>query len=264
MLPRSTAFRFLAALTLSVTLAGCGSPLSEKWTGYSGGPLAGTEAPSNPATSSPKEPEQKRPNCARVKCVALTFDDGPGSYTESLLDLLDEHHAKATFFLIGKNVAKNPGIVRDELARGHEIGNHTNSHQDLTKLSLAAGERELRRAEQAIKKATGASPTLVRPPYGAMPNDLKKALKVPVALWSVDTLDWQTRDTKKTIKAAGDIKPGSIVLMHDIHASTIKAVPKILKDLAAEDYHFVTVTELIGNPKPGIGYGVGQAPGSKG
>ncbi|EMQ98965.1 polysaccharide deacetylase family protein [Paeniglutamicibacter gangotriensis] len=261
---RSVACRLLAALTLTATLASCGAPLSEKWTGYAGGPIAGSQAPSNPEASPVEKAEPKRPNCAKVKCVALTFDDGPGSYTESLLDVLDEHDARATFFLIGKNVSKNPGSARDELARGHEIGNHTYSHQDLTKLSVAAGERELRKTDEAIKKATGESSTLVRPPYGAMPKNLKKSLKVPVALWSVDTLDWQTRDTKKTIRAAEDIKPGSIVLMHDIHASTIEAVPKILEDLAAKDYHFVTVTELIGNPKPGIGYGTGQAPKAKG
>ena len=86
---------------------------------------------------------------------------------------------------------------------------------------------------------------------------------MPIALWNVDTLDWKTRDTKKTINNAEQTTPGSIVLMHDIHESTIKAVPSILKDLKAQDYHFVTVTELIGHPNPGIGYGMGQYPGKK-
>lgn len=260
MVNRSMLLRLLGALALPLILTGCGAPLSASWDGYRTGPAPEQSSPTQ-ASGSPREAHQPAgPDCKKVKCVALTFDDGPGAYTESLLDTLDEHQAKATFFLIGKNVAKHPGIVRDELARGHELGNHTFSHQDLTKMSLAAAQRELRKTDAAIKKATGAEPTLIRPPFGAIPANLKKSLDVPVALWSVDTLDWQTRNTKKTVKAAEKVEPGSIVLMHDIHESTIKAVPKILTDLQAQGYHFVTVSELISNPKPGIGYGTGQHP----
>lgn len=260
---RSTAPRLFAALALATLLAGCGAPLSEQWRGHPGGPGTGAEtreetnhAPANPAGHSGTD-------CSKVKCVALTFDDGPGPYTASLLDILDEHHAKATFFLIGKNVAKHPEIAREELDRGHEIGNHTWSHADLAKISRTAGQRELRKADEAITKAAGAAPTLVRPPYGTMRDSLKKSQSVPVALWSEDTLDWKTRDTKKTVKAAEAIKPGSIVLMHDIHKSTVDAIPKILGDLGSLGYHFVTVSELVGTPKPGIGYKTGRHPATK-
>lgn len=271
MTSRFVSIRFVISTALVLTLAGCGAPLSENWSGYKHTmvpPENGASAPESGATQQPTEdpgtnpgPARVAPDCSAVKCVALTFDDGPGKYTPELLKLLDEYDAKATFFLIGKNVAKHPQIVKDEAAAGHEIGNHTWSHKDLTKMSVAAAQRDLKKTDNAIKNVTGEDPTLIRPPFGAIPPSLKKALEVPVALWDVDTLDWKTRDTKKTVKTAEQITPGSIVLMHDIHESTVKAVPTILKDLKAQGYHFVTVTEIIGKPKPGIGYGMGQYPG---
>lgn len=258
---------------LVLALAGCGAPLSENWSGYKHTvvpPENGGSAPVGSANLQPNQepgsgtaPARVAPDCSAVKCVALTFDDGPGIYTPELLKILDDYDAKATFFLIGENVAKHPQTVKDEVAAGHEIGNHTWSHKDLTKMSVSAAQRDLKKTDDAIEKAIGEKPTLVRPPFGAIPPSLKKALAVPIALWNVDTLDWKTRDTKKTIKNAEQTTPGSIVLMHDIHESTIKAVPSILKDLKAQDYHFVTVTELIGHPNPGIGYGMGQYPGKK-
>ncbi|MDQ0095604.1 polysaccharide deacetylase family protein [Paeniglutamicibacter psychrophenolicus] len=260
MVSRSTVLRFLVVPALALPLAGCGVPLSAHWQGL---PAKAPSEPGAAAESQDAPGAQEGPDCAEVKCVALTFDDGPGPYTESLLDVLDKHNAKASFFLIGKDVAKYPDIVREELASGHEIGNHTWSHQDLAKLSPAAAERELSKADEAIKKATGTAPTLMRPPYGTITESLTKAQPVPVVMWSDDTLDWKTRNAKKTVKAAEDIKPGSIVLMHDIHKSTIAAVPKILEDLGAQGYHFVTVSQLIGEPKPGVGYKTGQHPPTK-
>ena len=264
---RSAVFRIATALALTLSLAGCSVPLSENWVRY---PFAsppeesGVPGGDSPDPSADAKPQKERvaPDCSEVKCVALTFDDGPGKYTPELLNLLDQYNAKATFFLIGRNVKKNPQLVRDEVERGHEIGNHTWSHEDLNEMSLGAAKRDLQKTDDAVKDAAGVEPTLVRPPFGALPASLKKNLDVPIALWDVDTLDWKTRDTKSTIKAAEKVVPGSIVLMHDIHKSTIEAMPKILKDLDAKGYHFVTVTELIGNPKPGIGYGSGQRPGS--
>lgn len=265
---RLAALSIATAAVLTLSLAGCSAPLSEKWVRYSfaPGPEESAEATATPPSEdqgAKPAAERTPPNCSKVKCVALTFDDGPGSYTTELLSLLDQYDAKATFFLIGGNVKKHPQIVRDEVAKGHEIGNHTWAHKDLTKMSVAAAKRDLQKTDDAVKQAAGVEPTLVRPPFGSLPRSLKKNLAVPIALWDVDTLDWKTRNTKSTIKAAEKIVPGSIVLMHDIHKSTVDAMPTILKDLDAKGYHFVTVTELIGHPKPGIGYGSGQHPGSK-
>lgn len=266
MTSRLMPLRIVVGTALVLALAGCGAPLSKNWSGFnpamvpaeSASPQASLEPEARPAPVA-----RVAPNCSVVKCVALTFDDGPGTHTPELLKLLDDYDAKATFFLIGENAEKHPQIAKDEVASGHEIGNHTWSHKDLTKMSVAAAERDLTKTNETVEKITGKKPTLVRPPFGAIPPSLKKSLKVPIALWNVDTLDWQTRNTEKTIKAAKNVTPGSIVLMHDIHESTIKAMPAILKDLKAKGFHFVTVTELIGHPKPGIGYGTGQYPGQK-
>lgn len=263
MTSRFTALRLTLSTLLVLAVAGCSAPLSENWSGYNP-PHAASEStkPADvvPAAVPETKPKRVVPDCKKEKCVALTFDDGPGSYTPELLKILAEYDAQATFFLIGKNVEQHPDIVKAELAAGHELGNHTWSHQDLTKMSVAAAKKDLRKTDEAIKQVTGQHPTLIRPPYGAIGPTLKKSLTVPIALWDVDTLDWKTRDTKKTIKAAEQVVPGSIVLMHDIHESTVKAVPKILADLKSQGYHFVTVTQIIGKPKDGIGYGSGQSP----
>ena len=266
MTSRFTALRLTLSMLLVLAVAGCAAPLSEDWSGYNP-PLTPTES-SNPVEGVPgavpdAKPQQVVPDCRVEKCVALTFDDGPGTYTPELLKTLADYDAKATFFLIGKNVVKHPEIVKAEFAAGHEIGNHTWSHEDLTKMSVAAAQKDLKKTDEAIKHAIGKNPTLIRPPFGALGPALKKSLDVPVALWDVDTLDWKTRDTKKTVKAAEKVVPGSIVLMHDIHESTVKAVPKILEDLKSQGYHFVTVTQIIGKPKDGIGYGSGQSPATK-
>lgn len=270
----STALRTSLAATVILVLAGCSAPMpaptnpEQSGQQYIAGPGATPAAPSptqNPDGKPGKTAKAaKAPNCAKVKCVALTFDDGPGAYTEDLLDLLDTYQAKATFFVIGEAVQKRPQVLKDTASRGHEIGNHSWAHHDLAKMSLSAAERDLAKTASAVKQVTGAYPTLVRPPFGAIPGPLKKDLTTPIALWSIDTQDWLTRDTKKTIKAAEAAKPGSIVLMHDIHESTLKALPAILKDLKGRGFHFVTVSQIIGKPKPGIGYGTGLSPkGSK-
>lgn len=251
MVSRLKVLQFLSASALALVLAGCGAPLSATWQGFPPDATGQADGKDTPRADA-------GPDCAQVKCVALTFDDGPGPHTESLLDILDEHEAKATFFLIGKDVVKFPDIVRDEAARGHEIGNHTWSHQDLAKISVAAGQRELSKTDAAIKEVTGAAPTVMRPPYGTIREDHMKSLDLPVAMWSVDTFDWKTRDAKKTVKAAEKVVPGSIVLMHDIHPSTIEAMPKMLTDLKARGFHFVTVSQLVGDPKPGTDYKTGR------
>ncbi|WP_258142370.1 polysaccharide deacetylase family protein [Arthrobacter sp. MYb227] len=266
MTSRFTALRLSLSTALVLVIAGCGTPLSENWSDYTP-PAAPAQIIATTPPSAAPEPEKKlervAPDCSIEKCVALTFDDGPGSHTPELLKVLAQYDAKATFFLIGENVAKHPDIVKAELDAGHEIGNHSWAHKDLSKMSVTAAKKDLQKSDDAIQKAIEQKATLVRPPFGALAPSLKKSLDVPVALWSVDTLDWKTRDTKKTEKSAEKVKPGDIVLMHDIHESTVKAVPEMLKTLKAQGYHFVTVTEIIGKPKDGIGYGTGQSPATK-
>ncbi|MFI6516232.1 polysaccharide deacetylase family protein [Spirillospora sp. NPDC050679] len=200
----------------------------------------------------PPAPPVVRTDCAKAKCVALTFDDGPMGPTAELLDVLAAHRARATFFLVGRNVAARPDLVRRELAAGHELGNHGYTHADLGRSPAAKVEAELTRTQQAIEQAAGVTPGLMRPPYGSTDRTVARIAKrmgLAQVMWSVDPLDWSARDSatveRRVVKGA---RPGRILLMHDIHPSTVAAVPGILRRLAAKGYVFVTVSELYGRP----------------
>ncbi|WP_353112750.1 polysaccharide deacetylase family protein [Microbacterium sp.] len=219
------------------------------------------------ATLDPKElevppPPPPAPNppvdCHVQKCVALTFDDGPGKgTTPRLLDILKREKVHATFFVLGAQVQAHPQLVAREVKEGHEVGSHSWSHPQLTSLTPTAVREEVEKAGAAILNATGVKPVLFRPPYGArnaMVDGILKDAGYAEALWSVDTLDWKTRDAAKTVEAAAKAKPGAIVLMHDIHATTVDAVPGVIAALRAKGYVFVTVSELVGDPKPGARY----------
>jgi peptidoglycan-N-acetylglucosamine deacetylase len=188
--------------------------------------------------------------------IAMTFDDGPSAkLTPKLLDLLAAHHIKATFFVIGENVAEHPEIVERAAREGHEIGNHTWAHPKLGKMSDDAVRRDLTRAEDAIKRAIGTRPTLLRPPYGSISsrqeNWIHKEFGYRIILWDVDPLDWK-RPGSMTVcnRIVKETRPGSIVLSHDIHPGTIEAMPATLDHLEAKGFKFVTVSELIRMAKP--------------
>jgi len=195
------------------------------------------------------KPEFTRVNCAVAKCVALTFDDGPAQETELLLRILDRHGVRATFFVVGGMVQENPEILRKEVMAGHEIGNHSWSHVDLAALSAEAAHRELARTQEIVKAHTGREMTLMRPPYGSTSERVASVtakLGLAQVMWAVDPLDWKDRSAglvrRRVLSQTGN---GDIVLLHDIHMSSIEAVPSILKDLAGRGYRFVTVSELL-------------------
>ncbi|NUR91924.1 MAG: polysaccharide deacetylase family protein [Nonomuraea sp.] len=218
---------------------------------------AGLTAPLAPEAVQPVS--DSRPHhgvdCQKVKCVALTFDDGPGPYTRTLLRHLAAYDAHATFFVVGRNVAALPEVVREAAEAGHEIGNHTWSHPDLTRLSPARIRTQLARTDRAVEAATGTVPTLVRPPYGAWNPSVRRQAGRPLVLWSVDTLDWRYRNSARVTRVSlKRVRPGSVILFHDIHPTTVKALPKVLKGLTARGYHFVTVGELFGGRPPKVVY----------
>src|SRR6266436_5992345 len=188
--------------------------------------------------------------------VAMTFDDGPSAkLTPKLLDLLAAHHIKATFFLIGQNVDKKHDIVAREVREGHEVANHSWSHPNLGKMSDNGVRSQLRRTDDAIRKAIGNSPTLMRPPYGSISVRQKKWINqefgYKIVLWDVDPLDWRRPGPSvvcnRIIKMA---RAGSIILAHDIHPGTIEAMPCVLNQLEAKGFKFVTVSELIAMQTP--------------
>ena len=210
----------------------------------------------------PKPPEPKpepKPAPANPgKVIALTFDDGPGPYTAQLLDILDQHGAKATFFLIGSKVSAQADVLRRMHSRGHQLGNHSWSHPELPKLPVGQIAGEIDRTNDAIKQATGVTPTVMRPPYGAVNSAVLEQLRMrgmSSILWSVDTRDWADRNSEIVCsRAVAGAHPGAIILMHDIHQTSVNAVPCILNALKQQGYSFVIVQGLIGNMAAGAGY----------
>jgi peptidoglycan/xylan/chitin deacetylase (PgdA/CDA1 family) len=224
---------------------------------------ATTSGPAGPVTAATTTATAGAVDCRRVRCVALTFDDGPGPYTRQLLTTLARYDAKATFFVVGQNVVASPAIVRAEIAAGHEVGNHSWSHRDLSRLSRKDLTDQLTWDDQAIQNAAGSRPVLIRPPYGAISATLRSSVDRPLILWNVDTLDWKFRNSKHVTQAAlAAVRPGSIVLMHDIHPTTVQAVPQILDALSRQGYHFVTVSQLEAGTslQPGHVYSSGPTP----
>lgn len=199
-------------------------------------------------------------DCGKAKCVALTFDDGPMKDTARLLRILDGYHAKATFFVVGTMVKEDPEMVREEVARGHEIANHTWDHSDLSRLPESGVRSQLQRTQDIVREAAGVTPLLLRPPYGATNARVAataRSFGLPQILWAVDPLDWKDRSADLVARRVlAGTRPGSVVVMHDIHPTTVTAVPKILAVLSGKGYHFVTVSDLFAGARflPGHQY----------
>ncbi len=183
--------------------------------------------------------------------VALTYDDGPGGNSETrILDCLEKNNAVATFFYLGNRVSKNQSQIKRAQSIGCELGNHTWSHPQLTKHTPDEVKEQISKTNEAVKSACGAYPTVFRPSYGDTNESVNSLSGMPVIMWSIDTLDWKTRDANKTLeyitKAASASKlDGKIVLMHSIHESTADATELIIPWLAENGYQTVTVSELI-------------------
>jgi peptidoglycan/xylan/chitin deacetylase (PgdA/CDA1 family) len=183
----------------------------------------------------------------RRKLVALTFDDGPSSYTPEVLRILRKKKARATFFMLGDQVAADPAAARRVLAAGHEIANHSSDH------ALLPGYSNLKHANHQIREATGFKPCLFRPPYGAINSSVKQSardLGMKSVLWDIDTSDWSTPGADSIRSQVSNARRGSIVLMHDgggPRGQTVDALPGAIDNLRSRGYRFVTVTRLLGN-----------------
>ncbi|OYW38509.1 MAG: hypothetical protein B7Z45_04980, partial [Azorhizobium sp. 12-66-6] len=189
--------------------------------------------------------------------LALTFDDGPNpETTPKLLKMLRDRNIKATFFVLGTHASAYPDVLRQIAADGHEIGNHSWNHPQLPKLTVAGADKQVEDTSRAIEDATGAKTVLLRPPYGAMTPALQAHIAQKYGMtfiyWSVDPLDWKIRDGQSIYdQVLKNARPGSIVLAHDIHATTVAAMPRVLDALIAKGFKFATVSQLIGMEKPG-------------
>lgn len=188
------------------------------------------------------------------KSIALTFDDGPHPrYTEEIIDILDKYGIRATFFFIGVNVEAYPDAAELVKSRGHEIGNHTYSHQNLRELSYDEMCHEIDLGENAVFDRTGLRTRLLRPPEGKMCDALLAATaerNYNVICWSVDTMDWAHTPSEQIVEnVLTTTEAGDIILFHDYvsgESPTPQALEQIIPVLLERGYEFVTVSELLG------------------
>ncbi len=179
--------------------------------------------------------------------VALTFDDGPHAVcTPRLLDGLKERGVLASFFLIGQNIDGNEEIVRRMQKEGHLIGNHSQSHMQLTAENARTACEQIAYTNQKIAAITGAEPAYIRPPYGSWNEELDSLVPMTVALWNLDPLDWKSQDASDIVRyVKNHVGNGSIILLHDVYETSVDAALRIVDDLMAAGYEFVTVDELL-------------------
>lgn len=221
--------------------------------------LPGPAAPTaTPETAVPADSKAELP--ANTKYVALTFDDGPRADTTArLLDGLRDRGARATFFLVGREIASNAALVLRMKAEGHQIGNHTWDHKNLQEMSSAAVEEEISKTDAALCGLLGEDEYWVRPPYGKIDRRQEQLFAVPIVKWSLDPWDWKLKNADKDVSTIlTQVKSGDIVLMHDTVPESVDAALRIIDILQEQGYAFVTVKELLEKngvtPCPGVMY----------
>ncbi|MDF5751414.1 polysaccharide deacetylase family protein [Spongiactinospora sp. TRM90649] len=240
--------RLPLAVALASTLVGLGAAA----------PAAHADAPKKPAkTAKPAKPAAKKKgakvDCAKVKCIALTFDDGPGKYAGKLLDTLKKYDVKATFFLEGQYVKSRPAFAKRMAVEGHELGNHSYTHPNFREISDQEIVDELKSTHDAVVKATGKAPTMIRPPYGEFDSrtvSVAAEMGLPVVLWNGGSRDWATKNETAIYKEVlRNAKRDGVILMHDWVPATVTVMPKLLKELKRQGYHMVGVSSLLRNGK---------------
>jgi Predicted xylanase/chitin deacetylase len=194
---------------------------------------------------------------AHVKVAALTFDDAPDPrFTPQILEILARHRVRATFFIVGSRARAHPELVRRIVREGHLIGNHSDTHALLTRLTPAGFEREIRRADRTLLAIAGRKPRFIRPPYGEISpkqTDWTARRGYIVANWNVDAVDWRNTPSRTIIaNVRKQIRPGAIILLHagggrgqDL-SGTVNALPRLIAMLKRQGYRLLTLDELLG------------------
>ena len=191
------------------------------------------------------EPEQERVVDPNKPMLALTFDDGPGMLTMQLLEQLDAYDAKATFFMVGTNVPYFKAEIQKMVEIGCELGNHTTHHVRLSQQTESDIRLEIEKTDLWVYDVVGQKPTLIRPPYGQVNELVQETVSAPLVFWSVDTLDWELKDAEKVRDYVLEtVRDGDIVLLHDIHKTTVDAMIECIPMLIEEGYQLVTVSEM--------------------
>jgi peptidoglycan-N-acetylglucosamine deacetylase len=193
-------------------------------------------------------------NCAKVACVALTFDDGPNPIgTPIVLQALEQAQVHATFFVVGSRAITMPSLLQRMYDDGDEIGDHSWSHPDMTTLTAAEVDAQISMTQTAVTAAGVPAPTLFRPPYGAINAVMQSQIHLPFILWNDDPKDWQSQNPPAIITSAeAQVQAGSIIEMHDIYPTTGEAMPQLISDLK-QHYQLVTITQLLDLPPGATG-----------
>lgn len=182
---------------------------------------------------------------AKQKLVAITYDDGPSEHTDRLLDCLEANGAKATFFVVGKQVETYPDVIKREDALGMEIGSHTYDHTYLTKVDADTVVQKMQQNEDVLKNLIGRGTTIMRPTGGGVSDTMRSVMDKPMIQWDVDTRDWETKDAQQTVdNILNQVKDGSVILMHDLYSATVDASEIIIPELIRQGYKLVTISEL--------------------
>lgn len=218
-----------------------------------------TPSPSASATPS-KLSATAKVDCRKLKCIALTYDDGPSEYTPQLLKSFTSRKATATLFMLGNAATAHPQIVKQAHAQGFEVANHTYDHKALSDLGQAQVSDEVKRTNEVLQRLTGERPRLMRPPYAARNSRTDATVGkqgLSVIVWNNSPEDWVAgHDTAATISRLTLERSSrdSIILMHDIHPWTVQAAPAIIDGLHKQGYTLVTVSQLLGSTAPGEVY----------
>ena len=193
-----------------------------------------------------------------TRCVALTFDDGPVEATPHLLDILAEKEVTASFFLNGGPTLTRPGTLRRAYAEGHEIASHGDLHDHMNRMDAAELPAQVAAVGAMIRRQTGHTVELFRPPFGATDEAVHEAVadqEMVETMWTVDSQDWQDLKRDEIVEnVVGRVEPGAVVLMHDPLPETLVAVPEIIERLRELGYVFVTPTQAMGHPDPGYSF----------
>ncbi len=181
--------------------------------------------------------------------IALTFDDGPSAHTPRLLNIFKKYGGKGTFFVVGNILDANKITAKRIVNEGHEIASHSWRHADLSTLSLEKVQADIEKTHNKIFEITGVYPKLIRPPYGAYNQTVKYCAyksNEAVVTWSVDTLDWKTKNADAVYKSImNSASDGAIILCHDLHKTTVDAMERVIPDLIEKGYQLVSVSQLL-------------------
>ena len=191
-------------------------------------------------------PEKPELVSGQIGIVAITFDDGPGIYTNRIIDTLKKHDSGATFFVLGCNIHGNEGIIKRIADEGFEIGNHTYNHPNMLKISENEIKSQINRTQVLINNITGSRPFLYRPPYGSYSKTLANSIDMAMVLWSVDPANWLVKSSDAIVSnIMTNVRDGSIILMHDSSYITSITLDRILTGLKNKGYRVVSVTDML-------------------